>query len=544
MSSDPFTGVPAPLRAALLRRGFTQLTKVQQAILAEAPSDRNFRISSETGSGKTVALGLVLGQAFLGEGPGNGVRGKKARPGPEALLITPTRELAGQVREELGWLYADVPDTSVAVVTGGTSVGLERRELGRRPRMVVGTPGRILDHIRTGALRCDAIAHVVLDEADHMLDMGFRDELDAIVESLPAERRSHLVSATFPRAVLELANRFQADPVHVQGTTLGAAHQDIEHVGYVVRAGDRYAALVNLLLLGLGQRCLVFVRRRVDTMDLADELSADGFSVLPLSGDLPQAQRTRTLEMFRTGQVTTLIATDVAARGIDVSDIASVVHFDPPTDADTYTHRSGRTGRAGRKGRSLLLVPPAAERRVRILLAAAKIDAQWLPVPDPSQVKKALVKQTRRRLHALLASDARPGDAEIAYAATLLEQHDPATLVATLLGASTAKLPREPMTVSGPRPRPARADGRPPQASFRDRSNGAYVAFTITWGQRAGATPQRLLAQICRRGDVESASVGAIDIGPPSAVAPNDLRQWILGAHGLLRSIGRAVVDE
>jgi ATP-dependent RNA helicase DeaD len=190
------------------------------------------------------------------------------------------------------------------------------------------------------------------------------------------------------------------------------------------------------------------------------------------------------------------------------------VHFDPPTDADTYTHRSGRTGRAGRKGRSLLLVPPAAERRVRILLAAAKIDAQWLPVPDPSQVKKALVKQTRRRLHALLASDARPGDAEIAYAATLLEQHDPATLVATLLGASTAKLPREPMTVSGPRPRPARADGRPPQASFRDRSNGAYVAFTITWGQRAGATPQRLLAQICRRGDVESASVGAIDIGP------------------------------
>jgi ATP-dependent RNA helicase DeaD len=436
---DSFAGVPAPLATALRRRGFEQLTPVQRAVLEAACDGRDLRISSQTGSGKTVALGLALARDLVGAPVRDGAGG------PAALVIVPTRELAAQVRDELDWLFADVPALRVEVVTGGTDLHRERKRLAQKPTLVVGTPGRLLDHVRSGALDCARVEHVVLDEADQMFDMGFREELDAIVDALPSERRSHLLSATFPAAVRQLANRFQRDALRIEGTRHGAANEDIEHVAYLVRPNDRYAALVNLLLMTDGGRVLVFVRRRVDTAELAERLAADGFAALPLSGDLAQGQRTRTLAAFRSGSVPILVSTDVAARGIDVPEVDTVIHMEPPSDAEMYTHRSGRTGRAGRKGRSLLLVPPFVRRRVEVALHAARVRFDWHPAPSPDAVRKAVEKRGRRRVHALLDAATPPSDAQLDFARKLLEGRDPAAVVAALAPLAAPSLPLEPL---------------------------------------------------------------------------------------------------
>jgi ATP-dependent RNA helicase DeaD len=525
-ADDTFAGIAAPLQTALQRRGFTQLTAVQQAALVPGHAGRNLRISSQTGSGKTVALGLVLADALLAD--------RAQRRGPVVLIITPTRELAIQVRGELTWLYEGVRHVDIEVVTGGIDIRGDFRRLKGKPRVLVATPGRLLDHIRSGQVDVSDVAHVVLDEADQMLDMGFRDDLDAIVGELPEGRRSHLVSATFPPAVRQLADRFQHEAVVIEGGTRGASHADIETTVY--RCDELYPALVNLLLLAQGRRCLVFVRRRVDAASLAEQLAGDGFSALPFSGDLAQAQRIRTLDAFRHGIVNTLISTDVAARGIDVPDIATVIHAELPNDVESFVHRSGRTGRAGRKGQSLLLMPRRAERRIQQLLRAAKVEANWSEVPSPDQVHKALRKRMRRDLHTKLdAAKLEPSweSGELDYAAKLLADHDPQTLVSVLLRMAEPALAREPMAIEAPRrsprfderrePRPERAPRgarserpergeRPERAERGEQSDETFVRFEINWGHRGGATPARLLAHLCRRGGVSARAIGALQI--------------------------------
>jgi ATP-dependent RNA helicase DeaD len=502
---DLFAGIAAPLRAAMQQRGFTRLTAVQQAAIVPGHAGKNLRISSQTGSGKTVALGLVLADALLAD--------HAKRRGPVVLIITPTRELAIQVRGELTWLYEGVRHVDIEVVTGGIDIRGDFRRLARKPRVLVATPGRLLDHMRSGQVDCSDVAHVVLDEADQMLDMGFRDDLDAIVGELPEGRRSHLVSATFPRAVRELADRFQRDAVVIEGSAVGAAHADIETTVY--RVDDLYPALVNLLLLAQGRRCLVFVRRRVDAAALAEQLAGDGFSALPFSGDLAQAQRTRTLDAFRHGIVNTLISTDVAARGIDVPDIATVIHAELPNDVESFVHRSGRTGRAGRKGQSMLLMPRRAERRIQQLLRAAKVEANWCEVPTPDQVRKALRKRMRRDLHARLdAAKLEPNweGGELEYAAKLLAENDPQVLVSVLLRMAEPALAREPIAIEAPRRAPRFDEPREPRSNRSERSDQSFVRFEINWGHRGGATPARLLAHLCRRGGVSAQMIGAMQI--------------------------------
>jgi ATP-dependent RNA helicase DeaD len=525
----PFAGVPDPLRSALEKRGFTQLTAVQAAVLHAITEgedqQRNLRISSQTGSGKTIALGLALARRVLAPAP--------EAPGPLALIITPTRELAAQVQGELEWLYAEAPGVRVEVVTGGTDVRAEQRRLRARARILVGTPGRLLDHIRSKALNVSAVCEVVLDEADQMLEMGFREELEAIVAQLPEQRRSHLVSATFSRAVRDLAESFQRDALHLEGTALGQANADIEHVAYLIRPRQAYDAIVNLLLENWGERCLIFVRTRLDTAELCEALAGDGFGALPFSGELPQAQRTRTLEAFKNGIIRVLVATDVAARGIDVPDIATVIHADLAKDADVYTHRSGRTGRAGKTGRSLSLVPVSAQARMHRMLRDARIDARWEPVPSPKKIRQGVTKATRRVFYEQLAG-AEFNEAELAYAKNLLEKQPPEQVVALLLRMAEPRLPREPADVPPTEPRAwappgARANGEraqgagvgygggAPRAARPGGGGGGYTRFAISWGARHGATAARCMSHVCRRGGVTRHAIGAIDIGEESS---------------------------
>ncbi|MHC4376124.1 MAG: DEAD/DEAH box helicase, partial [Planctomycetota bacterium] len=322
--ADRFAAVPRLLQPALERKGFEDLTEVQRAVLDAEAEGRDLQIFSQTGSGKTVALGFVLGQDLFAPPAGRG---------PEALIIVPTRELATQVCEELRWLFADLPGVHLASVTGGHPVHLDRRALSREPRVLVGTPGRLLDHLNNGNLDLSEVRHLVLDEADQMLDMGFREELEGILESTNPERRTHLVSATFPEAIRRLAQRYQREPLVLEGTRLGEANADIEHTGHLVRHHERYDVLVSLLMQGDGERTLIFVERRSDALEVAERLEEDGFAALPLSGELAQGQRERTLNSFRNGQASVLVATDVAARGLDVPDVARVIHTAPPIDA-------------------------------------------------------------------------------------------------------------------------------------------------------------------------------------------------------------------
>jgi ATP-dependent RNA helicase DeaD len=368
---------------AIERKGYADLTAVQLAVLDPALAGRDLRITSQTGSGKTLAIGLIL-RTLAGEesAADHGV----ARP--RVLIVAPTRELAHQVEQELTWLYAEI-GIRLATTTGGASYRDEHRALSKGPSVVVGTPGRLLDHLKRGSIEPSQVTTVVLDEADRMLDLGFRDDLEQLFKSVPKERSTHLVSATFPRMVRSLADRLQRDPAHVEGTRLGAANVDIDHVIHVVDSSQRLDALINLLLAYPEDQTLVFVRTRADAAHIANELVVTGFAASALSGEMEQAARNRALSAFRDGRLRVLIATDVAARGIDVQGVSRVVHGELPTNADAYTHRSGRTGRAGRKGTSSLLVAPAGVVRASRLLRGLGIQHRFEPIPTAEAILRA-----------------------------------------------------------------------------------------------------------------------------------------------------------
>ncbi|MFT7077570.1 MAG: ATP-dependent RNA helicase DeaD [Planctomycetota bacterium] len=456
-----------------------------------------------------MALGIVLARGAL-------TRDRQS-DGPEALVIVPTRELANQVSEELSWLFASIPGTRVASVTGGTPVFRDRQTLNNRPRVLVGTPGRLLDHVRSGALDLSGACEVVLDEADQMLDMGFKEDLEAILDATPADRRTHLVSATFPDGIARLARQYQNDPLVIEGTRLGDANIDIEHVGHLVNGGDRYSALVNILLLSGGQKTLVFVERRADTMELAVRLEGDGFAALPISGDLAQSQRERTLAAFRDGRATILVATDVAARGLDVPDVGMVVQTAPPIDSEIYTHRSGRTGRAGNKGTCVLFAPPRRRRHVERLLHQASVNIDWRDVPGASEVQRMIDERSRAATVSQLEEALEKGLSKkhVHTAAELLEGREPKDVVAALLMRLEPAAKARAVQVDGGGAGSDRGHrGQSAGDSNMRASESGKVRFFINYGENQGATPGRLLASVCRRGQVEGHHIGAIAIHP------------------------------
>jgi ATP-dependent RNA helicase DeaD len=402
MAETDFAAIIGPeLASAIAGKGYTTLTLVQEAVLAPELEGRDLRISSQTGSGKTIAIGFTVRDMVKGESAST----PKGAARPRALVIAPTRELAKQVELELSWLYAPMR-ISVASVTGGGNFRDERRALGSNPGIVVGTPGRLLDHLTRGSIDGTNLGAVVLDEADRMLDLGFRDDLEAILKFAPESHRTHLVSATFPREVMALANRVQKDPARIEGTPLGTANTDIEHLVHLVLPHERLDAIVNLMLETPGQTTLIFARTRADVGELSRLLSDAGFVIDSLSGEMEQRERNKALAAFKRGDLDALVATDVAARGIDVQDVARVLHAEPPMDADAYTHRSGRTGRAGRKGKSSVLVVPPALTRVSSLLKRAGVRWRIDPVPTAETIEAA----REERLYADLTRVIPPDD--------------------------------------------------------------------------------------------------------------------------------------
>ena len=489
-------GAPGPLASALHARGYLTPTPVQTRVL-EAP-DADLLVSSQTGSGKTVAFGLVIGRVLLGD---EGTLAAPARP--RAVVIAPTRELAQQVQRELAWLYAET-GARVAAFTGGTDLRGDTRTLRGRVDVAVGTPGRLVDLIDRGSLDLGGVEVAVLDEADEMLDLGFREALEALLKAMPEVRRTLLFSATLPAPIRALARKFQRDAVSIdpRGHAGSVAHADIRHVAYLCADGERLAALVNLLRLTDDQRVIVFCRTRDDVAELHAQLIARGFAATAISGDRAQEERTRALEALRRGHVRVLVATNVAARGLDVPDVGLVLHADLPDNAEALTHRSGRTGRAGQKGVNAFLVERGARRRAQRLFTDAHLTLSWTAPPDAA----AVLAHDRARLRAAVieALAGTRDDAVHALAGELLADHDAVEVVAVLLQRALGAQPAgEALT---------RVELREATAAPRSGPPSKAALFEINLGARDQARPDWILPLVCRRGGITRREVGAIRV--------------------------------
>ncbi len=489
-----FQNLPASLADALAERGYATPTAVQAAILEQAADGRDLIVSAQTGSGKTVAFGMALAsQLFDGD--------RLAPPGlPRALVIAPTRELALQVARELEWLYGKA-GARVATCVGGMDPSRERRQLSHGTHIVVGTPGRLRDHLERGALDLSALAAVVLDEADEMLDMGFRDELEEILDAAPAERRTLLFSATMPKPIVALARRYQRDALSI--STLGAerGHGDIAYQALAVAPSDIENATVNLLRLHDPDTAILFCATRDAVRHLHASLVERGFAAVALSGAPSQSERNHALQALRDRRARVCVATDVAARGLDLPSLGLVVHVELPRDVEALKHRSGRTGRAGKKGVAALIVPFTRRRRVEALLRDASVEAEWIDLPTPAVIAAA----DRARLLQTLSEPIELDDEDKVLGADLLAERDPLEIAAMLVRAHRARLPAAEELLEGMPQRAPRSEG--PRPGFEDT-----VWFRINVGRRNNADPRWLLPLLCRRGHVTKQDVGAIRI--------------------------------
>ena len=352
-----------PLLRALSERNYNDPTPVQSAVLKASEGHRDLLVSAQTGSGKTVAYGLALASTLLGDAE----RLQRAAE-PLALVVAPTRELALQVQRELSWLY-EFAEARVVFCVGGMDSRREQRQLADGAHIVVGTPGRLRDHIERNRLDLSKLKAVVLDEADEMLDLGFREDLEFILGAAPVDRRTLLFSATLPKPIISLARSFQRNALRIEVTGSDGGHADIEFQAIRVALHEIEHAVVNVLRFVESPASLVFCNTRETVRRLQAFLVERGFSVVSLSGELSQSERNQALQALRDGRARICVATDVAARGLDLPNLGLVIHADLPHDAEALQHRSGRTGRAGRKGVSVLLVPPSRRRRVETLLA-------------------------------------------------------------------------------------------------------------------------------------------------------------------------------
>ncbi len=375
------TNVAAPLAQALADKGYEALTAVQAAVLAEGVAGRDMLVSAQTGSGKTVAFGLAIAPEILA-----GQDRLLYADQPLALIIAPTRELALQVARELEWLYAGA-GAKIATCVGGMDYRTEKRALERGAHIVVGTPGRLRDHIERRSLDLSGLRAAVLDEADEMLDLGFAEDLEFILAAAPAERRTLMFSATVPKEIEKLAGTFQNDALRIVAQGESKQHVDIEYHAFSVAARDREHAIFNILRFYEAQTAIVFCKTRVNVNHLMARMGNRGFQVVALSGELSQQERTHALQALRDGRARVCIATDVAARGIDLPGLELVIHADLPSNSETLLHRSGRTGRAGKKGVSALIVAPAEFKKAQRLLQGAKVVAEWGSAPGADEVQ-------------------------------------------------------------------------------------------------------------------------------------------------------------
>ncbi|MFH0751834.1 MAG: DEAD/DEAH box helicase, partial [Chloroflexota bacterium] len=546
--------------------GYEEPTPVQEAAIPPLLAGRDLLAEAPTGTGKTAAFALPILQRLAAEGLGRAEAGTAL-----ALVLVPTRELAMQVAEAVH-RYGRVLGARVLPVYGGQPIGQQLRGLRRGLDVVVATPGRAVDHLTRGSLRLDAVQTVVLDEADEMLDMGFAEELDTILSATPAVRQTALFSATISPTIARVAARHLREPVRVSvrpDRPSEEAPAKLRQLVYVVRRADKLAALGRILDVEDPAAALVFARTRGEVDDLAEALSGRGHDAAALHGGLSQEQRDRVMGRFREGALDVLVATDVAARGLDIEHISHVVNFDVPSSPDAYVHRTGRTGRAGREGTAITLVEPREHRLLLNIEASTKARLERATVPSIADLRERRLELLRASLRERLAGDGDEGEdagdgrgadagdgggsaapdlnryravvealadeydaVEIALAAiALLDARDAgdqaqAEIAPAFLPQDRQARPVRPTGAppwrgpgQGPGAPPWRGPGQGPPPAWAPRPprpglppGGAWVRLFVGGGRRAGIRPGDIVGAITAEAGVPGSAIGAIQI--------------------------------
>jgi len=408
------------LLAALRHKGFESPMPVQVKVLEdESLIESDMIVQARTGSGKTLAFALPLINNM-----------DTALREPQIIVLSPTRELAQQTAREFAWLGAGC-GVRVATLVGGLDMERQVRALRDGANVIVGTPGRILDHIRRGTLRGESIHSVVLDEGDHMLDMGFREEMEAILEAIPHAERTWLFSATMPAEIMSLARQYLDAPKKISLVSDITMHEDIAQKAYIIPSRKRFEGLTNVLIWEDPSRALLFCGTKAETQDIADKLCDIGFKAAAIHGDMSQRERNNALSALRGGRVSILVATDVAARGLDIDAVSHVIQFGLPQNLEAFVHRSGRTGRAGHKGSNMLLLTAREAKQFKsmILSAGSKMKMEWIPAPDASIIEG----QSRIRFEKTILEHALESDEFQPWAEDILTRDEAAMLVSGLL---------------------------------------------------------------------------------------------------------------
>ena len=490
---DNGDNIAPALDDALKRRGYTELTPVQTAVLAKELKGADLLVSAQTGSGKTLAFGLNIAPTLL-----QSAKKLERSLVPLALVVTPTRELAMQVKTELEWLYSDAR-AAVTTCVGGMDIRAERRALQYGAHIVVGTPGRLRDHIERGSLITNAFRVVVLDEADEMLDLGFRDDLEYILAAAPPDRRTLMFSATVSQTIGKLAKRYQRDPIRVKTSSEKEQHRDIEYRAFDIAPNDRENAIINVLRFYEPKNALVFCGTRLMVNRMTSRFTNRGISVVALSGELSQSHRTEALQAMRDGRAQVCIATDVAARGIDLPNLELVIHADLPKNKESLLHRSGRTGRAGRKGTCALMVPHSARRRTEMLLQKANVKANWAKPPSID----AILNRDRERMHEDPMLIEPLNDDEKIFVKELILRHGVEQVAGAFLRLYQAGR-------SAPEELLDSALSEPTNGKRKNFKNSVW--FRLSIGQEQNAEPRWLVPMLCRGGHLTKSDIGSIRV--------------------------------
>lgn len=398
VAEDPVTASFGELKllpevlAAIAASGYRSPTEIQAAIIPEILAGRDVLAQSQTGTGKTAAFALPLLSMI-----------DTAGRHPQVLVLTPTRELAIQVAKSFEVYAAKIAGFSVAAIYGGQDYDVQFRLLKRGVQVVVGTPGRVIDHIERGTLALDQIRCLVLDEADEMLNMGFLDDVKFVLQRLPESRQIALFSATLPGPIREIAAHYLHDPARITVRSRTMTAENIRQQAVLVETRSKLDVLQRLLEVESIDGVIVFTKTRAASVQVAERLQREGLSAVALNGEMPQKQRERTIEKFKAGGLDVLVATDVAARGLDVSRVSHVVNFDLPQDHESYIHRIGRTGRAGRHGKAILLLSKSQRRQLKAIEKATRQAIEIIPAPTVKDVESARIARFKQQLAAAIS---------------------------------------------------------------------------------------------------------------------------------------------
>jgi ATP-dependent RNA helicase DeaD len=555
-------GVEPALARALAQLGYEEPTAIQREAIPPLLAGRDLLGQAATGTGKTAAFALPILQRI--------VTGKPARNRPRALVLVPTRELAMQVAEALH-RYGRAKRATVLPIFGGQAISQQLRALERGVEVVVATPGRALDHVERGTLDLRQVGMVVLDEADEMLDMGFSEDLEAILSRTPKERQTALLSATLPKRILGIAERHLRDPVRiaiaVERAKSGAGPR-VRQVAYIVARPHKHAALGRVLDIEAPTSAIVFCRTRLEVDELTEAMNARGYRAEALHGGFAQAHRDRVMKRFRGNNADLLIATDVAARGLDIRQLSHVVNYDVPTEPDAYVHRIGRTGRAGREGVAITLVEPREHRLLRSIQHATgqKISIETLPTLNDLRSRR--LELTRAALHE--AVKAGELDSFRRLVEDLASELDPLDVAAAAVklaheagrdedGARADEQDIPVAHVPTGRPRDARARGAAGKGRSRDsrhergpkaqparrRGPRAWdtVRLFIGLGRRAGLRPSDLVGAIANEAGVAGSAIGVVEISDQSALVeiPAEAADLVIDALRRTKLRGRRV---